>query len=51
MAPALSNGSLSFEDYSNYIGTAQYLAEVIRSVADNITPPTFQQWKERFINA
>jgi hypothetical protein len=51
MAPALSNGNLDFETYSNYVGTAQYLAEVIRSIADNITPPTFQQWKERFINA
>ena len=51
MAPALSNGTLSFEDYSNYIGTTQYLSEVIRSIADNNTPQTFQQWKERFINA
>ena len=51
MAPALSNGTLDFETYSNYIGTTQYLAEVIRSIAENITPPTFQQWKERFINA
>lgn len=51
MAPALSNGTLSFEDYSNYIGTTQYLSEVIRSIGESQTPPTFQQWKERFINA
>lgn len=51
MAPALSSGTLPFEDYSNYIGTTQYLAEVVRSIADSIIPPTFQQWKERFINA
>jgi hypothetical protein len=51
MAPALCEGALPFEDYANYIGTTQYLSEVIRSIAENITPPTFQQWKERFINA
>ena len=51
MTPALSTGALDFETYANYVGTAQYLAEVIRSIADNITPTTFQQWKERFINA
>jgi hypothetical protein len=51
MTPALSTGALDFETYANYVGTAQYLSEVIRGIAENITPPTFQQWKERFINA
>jgi len=51
MAPAMCEGALPFEDYSNYIGTTQYLAEVIRSIGDNKQPSTFQQWKERFINA
>lgn len=49
--PAVSTGALDFETYSNYVSTTQYVAEVIRSTAENITPPTFQQWKERFINA
>ena len=51
MTPALSTGALDFDIYANYTGTTQYVAEVIRSIAENITPPTFQQWKERFINA
>lgn len=51
MAPALASGRLDFETYSNYVGTTQYLAEVIRSIGDNKQPLTFQQWKERFINA
>jgi len=51
MTPALSTGALDFETYANYVGTAQYVAEVIRSIGDNKQPSTFQQWKERFINA
>ena len=51
MIPAVSTGALDFETYSNYVGTTQYLAEVIRSIGDNKQPLTFQQWKERFINA
>ena len=49
--PAVSTGALDFETYSNYVGTTQYVAEVIRSIGDNKQPSTFQQWKERFINA
>ena len=51
IASALSDGSLAFDVYSDYVGTVQYVAEVIRSIAENTTPPTFQQWKERLINA
>jgi hypothetical protein len=51
MISAVSTGALDFETYSNYVGTTQYVAEVIRGIAENITPPTFQQWKERLINA
>ena len=51
MTPALSTGALDFETYANYVGTTQYVAEVIRSIGDNTQPSTFQQWKERFLNA
>lgn len=51
MAPALATGLLDFETYSNYVGTTQYLSELIRSIGDNKQPSTFQQWKERFLNA
>lgn len=51
MISAVSTGALDFETYSNYVGTTQYVAEVIRSIGGNTQPSTFQQWKERFINA
>jgi len=49
--PAVARGSIDLETHGNYLSTIQYLCEVIRSIGDNLTPPTFQQWKERFINA
>ena len=51
MTPALSTGALDFDTYANYTGTTQYVAEVIRSIGDKTQPLTFQQWKERFLNA
>lgn len=51
ITPAVSTGALDFETYANYMGTVLFIAEVIRSVADNTQPLTFQQWKERIHNA
>jgi hypothetical protein len=51
VTPATASGRVDLQTHSNYLSTVQYLCEVIRSIGDNLTPPTFQQWKERFINA
>jgi len=51
ITPALASGSLDLETHGNYLSTIQYLCEVIQNIGDNLTPPTFQQWKERFFNA